>query len=289
MARMLIIADLEDVCCATPRGLRLAAQLGLDVEVVAFTYVPLGSLHSNAGEQGRVRKQLLALRREEMQAQIDKHQRAGQQVELRVEWQKDIDRWIVRECGSGRFDLVVKTGHRSESIVHTSTDWVLLRECPVPVLLVARKKWHRTKPVLAALDLSTTRRGKRALNGKVLRAAVDLARGLKVELKIITAVEVPTLLADLDLVEPRAFERNARQDMQPQIEKLAAAHGLPEALFYCKQGPVEKVITSYAADVRAQIVVMGTVARKGVKARLLGNTAERVLRHMKTDVLAIKP
>ena len=77
--------------------------------------------------------------------------------------------------------------------------------------------------------------------------------------------------------------------MQPQIEKLAAAHGLPEALFHCKQGPVEKVITSYAASVRAQIVVMGTVARKGVKARLLGNTAERVLRHMKTDVLAIKP
>jgi len=31
------------------------------------------------------------------------------------------------------------------------------------------------------------------------------------------------------------------------------------------------------------------VGRKGVKARLLGNTAEQVLRHMKTDVLAIKP
>ena len=44
-----------------------------------------------------------------------------------------------------------------------------------------------------------------------------------------------------------------------------------------------------AARVGAQIVVMGTVGRKGVKARLLGNTAERVLRHIKTDVLAIKP
>jgi universal stress protein E len=34
---------------------------------------------------------------------------------------------------------------------------------------------------------------------------------------------------------------------------------------------------------------MGTVARKGVRARLLGNTAEEVLRHLHTDVLAIKP
>ena len=50
-----------------------------------------------------------------------------------------------------------------------------------------------------------------------------------------------------------------------------------------------RVINSRAAKVRAQIVVMGTVGRKGVKARLIGNTAEKVLDHLKTDVLAIKP
>ena len=77
--------------------------------------------------------------------------------------------------------------------------------------------------------------------------------------------------------------------MRPAISKLAAEHDIPESAFRSKRGPVEKVITSRAAKVRAQIVVMGTVARTGVKARLLGNTAEKVLRHMKTDVLAIKP
>ncbi|MCB1843821.1 MAG: universal stress protein [Halioglobus sp.] len=289
MGRMLIIADLEETCCATPRGLELAARLGLEVEVVAFTYVSLASLRGNSAEQARVRKRLLDTRRDEVQAQIDSQRRPGQQVTLQVVWQKDIDQWITRECGKGKVDLVVKTGHRSETLVHTSTDWQLLRECPVPVLLVARKRWHRTKPVLAALDLSTTLRSKQALNGKVLRAARDLAHGLGVELKIITAIEIPTLLADLDLVDPLAYTRDARRDMQPQIDKLAAAYDLPEHLFVSKQGPVEKVITSCAASTRAQIVVMGTVARRGVKARLLGNTAERVLRHMKTDVLAIKP
>ena len=56
-----------------------------------------------------------------------------------------------------------------------------------------------------------------------------------------------------------------------------------------KRGPVEKVIASQAAGRRAQIVVMGTVGRKGVKAKLIGNTAERVLTHLKTDILALKP
>jgi universal stress protein E len=40
-------------------------------------------------------------------------------------------------------------------MTYTSTDWHLLRECPAPVLLAAEDKWHRTKPVLAALDLGT--------------------------------------------------------------------------------------------------------------------------------------
>ena len=56
-----------------------------------------------------------------------------------------------------------------------------------------------------------------------------------------------------------------------------------------KRGPVDTVITSQAAKVRAQLVVMGTVARRGIRARLIGNTAESVLHHLRTDVLALKP
>jgi len=55
-----------------------------------------------------------------------------------------------------------------------------------------------------------------------------------------------------------------------------------------KKGPVAKVISSVAASQRAQLLVMGTVGRRGIRARLLGNTAESVLRHIKTDVHAVK-
>ena len=59
--------------------------------------------------------------------------------------------------------------------------------------------------------------------------------------------------------------------------------------FKLKEGPVEKVITSESARLKAQLVVMGTVGRAGVKARIVGNTAEKVLSRLRTDVLAIKP
>ena len=77
--------------------------------------------------------------------------------------------------------------------------------------------------------------------------------------------------------------------MQPHLKELAATHDLPEKLFRIKRGPVDKVISSDAARVRAQLVVMGTIGRKGIRARLIGNTAEAVLRHLRTDVLTLKP
>lgn len=289
MAKLLIIADLEDKCAATPRGLELAARLGFSADVVAFTYESLAGLNVDASEKALVRKRLLEQRETSVQARIDAFRKEGQKVNLRTVWSKDLHSWVNKQCADGRYIAVVKTGHRSESLVHTSLDWQLLRECPAPVLIVARKKWHRARPVLASLDLASKVPTKRSLNRKVLDAAKQLAAGLGVELEIITAVEVPVLLADLDLVDPVAFARDAVEAMQPTIRELAEACDLPVSAFHCKRGPVERVIASRAAKVGAQIVVMGTVARKGVKARLLGNTAEKVLRHMKTDVLAIKP
>ena len=289
MAKILIIADLKDNCVATPRGLQLGAKLGHDIDVVAFTYAPLSRLKVSATEEADIRERLVDEREHDVQARIDKYKQPGQNVTLKVVWEKNIDRWITRQCAGDKYIGVIKTGNRSESLVHTSTDWQLLRECAAPMLLVAEKKWHRAKPVLVTLDLSSDVATKRKLNDKTLGIAKGLAAALGVELEIITAIEVPTLLSDLDLVDPTAYAREAKEAMKPQIRKLAAAHDIPEKAFHCKRGPVEKVIASQAAKVRAQVVVMGTVARKGVKARLLGNTAEKVLRLMKTDVLAIKP
>jgi len=97
------------------------------------------------------------------------------------------------------------------------------------------------------------------------------------------------VLADLDLVDPISYSKKHREDMMPHLKALAKEHGIDEKAFVTKRGPVDKVITSQAAKARAQVVVMGTVARSGLKAKLLGNTAESVLQDLNTDVLALKP
>ncbi|MEH6593839.1 MAG: universal stress protein, partial [Halioglobus sp.] len=258
MGKIIVIADIKDSCVATPRGLQLAHQLGHSVEVVAFTHVPMGRLKISAAEQKAMKKRLLSLRELAVQARIDKYKHPDQKVSLKVVWEKDIHPWVVKRCQKP-CEMVVKTGHRTESLIYTSTDWLLLRECPVPILIVAEKKWSRVKPILAALDLGSSVKEKKQLNHLVLANAKKIATSLKTELQIICAIEIPALLADLDLVDPGAYVKDAKEAMQPAIRKLAATYDIPERAFRIKRGPVEKVITSDAAKLRAQLVVMGTV------------------------------
>ncbi len=287
MGKMLVIADMKDSCVATPRGLQLAHRLGHAVEVVAFIYAPLSRMDKTSAERKSIKSRLLAKREKEVQARINKYRQRGQTVNLKVVWEKDIHDWVIKRSAQS-FDMVVKTGSHKDSIIYASTDWQLLRECRAPVLIVAEKKWHKTKPVLAAIDLGSSSSEKKQLNHQIISKAKILAEALDTELELICAIEIPTLLADMDLIDPVSYVREAREEMKPAIAQLAEEHGLPVRSFRVKKGPVEKVITSVAAKQRAQLVVMGTVGRRGVRARLLGNTAEKVLRHLRTDVLTLK-
>lgn len=289
MGKILIVADQGDTCIATSRGLELAAKLGHSVEVVAFTYAPLDRLDAGKARKVEMRQQLLDRRRTQIQDRIDRFAQPHQKVGLKVVWLKDIHSWIVKRASTVAFAAVIKTSHASGNFAYTSTDWHLLRECPAPILLTAENKWHKTRPVLAALDLGTKRKSKQRLNSTVLGEAKSLAETLGVELQIISAIEVPTLLADLDLVDPVSYAKEHREELLPHLKALAKEHDLAEKRFVTKRGPVDKVITSQAAKVRAQIVVMGTVARQGLKAKVIGNTAEAVLQRLRTDILALKP
>jgi len=287
MGKILIIADRDKHSTAINRGLELARRLGCSAEIVAFCYTSLRPLRLKASERSAVKKRLISEREDQVGALIEQACQQGQKVKLIMAWEKDVAPWVIKRC-TRPYIAVIKTGCRSESFLYTSTDWQLLRECPRAVLIVAGKKWQRTRPVLASVDLASKMPEKIALNHEVISQAKLYADALATPLSIITAIEVPTLLADLDLLDPVAYAREIKAEMKPLISELAAAHDLPEKLFRIKKGPVARVISSEAARARAQLLVMGTVGRRGIKARLLGNTAEDVLRHIRTDVLAVK-
>lgn len=291
MSVLLIIADREGGSqIAISRGLNIAAKMGYAAQVVGFTYESLKSMGITPGqEQARVRKKLLSRRKTEVEAQIKKLKPSGMRVSCTVIWQKDIHNWVHKQCQRKSYIAVVKTAARTATFLYTSTDWHLLRECPAPVLIVADKKWHSNRPVVAAVDLATKLRVKQRLNQEVIATAQRYADSLNCKLVVLNALYIPPILTELDLVDEYTQVQKLTHELQPKLLKLSKAHGIDLKQFRLKHGPVDKVIASEAARMKAQLVVMGTVGRKGVKAKLMGNTAERVLSKLRTDVLALKP
>ncbi len=55
------------------------------------------------------------------------------------------------------------------------------------------------------------------------------------------------------------------------------------------QGSPRSKIPVFASEIKADLVVMGTVARTGLPGFFMGNTAETILNQLNCSVLAIKP
>lgn len=290
MSKILIIVDPADKKqTALSRGLELAQALSADVEAVCFTHEYLKTATEKAATQTKLKDQLINQRKNWLEKELGQYRYEGIKVSQKVVWSKQLHQWIINRCEQQAFEAVVKTGHRSDTFYHTSTDWHLLRECPAPVLLVAEKKWRKSRPILAAVDLSSRKQSKQQLNRKIILTAAAYARRLGTELHLVHCIYVSKVLEDLDLIDSNSLTRQRKAELKPAIEKLCAEFGLKKHQVHIRSGIAHKVIPSVADKIKADLVVMGTVSSRGLAARLIGHTAEKVLTHLRTDVLALKP
>jgi universal stress protein E len=290
MSLLLIIADRpDDRQVAISRGLELAEKMGWGAQIVGFAWENLQEMSlDDVGRRDEIKKKLLAMRRKAVDEEVARH-KTDVRIAVTVVWQKSIHLWIDQQCARKEYAAIIKTGHRTESFLYTPTDWHLLRECPAPVIIAAEKKWRATKPIVAAVDLVSKNRVNLKLTDMVISTAKQYATALNCDLYVVHAVHIPTVLTELDLVDEYTHARKHKEELQPRVLKLASTHNLPVSSIRLKNGPIDKVITSESARLKAQLVVMGTIGRKGVRGQLIGNTAEKVLTRLRTDVLALKP
>ena len=165
----------------------------------------------------------------------------------------------------------------------------MIRECSAPVLIASETKWRKSPNVFAAIDLGTKLSDKQALNHKILSHAKKLADSFSVDLYVCYAPPLSVLLRDLGLQFADEVQDNAIKENEAVIEQLSEEFDIPVENFTIHAGDPAKVIPSMAAETNAGIVVIGTVGRTGLSGKFIGNTAEKIMMLLKTDVLAIKP
>ena len=289
MSSVLIVADRPgEEAVALPRGFALAERMGWDADVVAFCYESLGSIHDRL-KRIEARHHVTEQRRMEVAAEIERLKPASVAVELTVAWDESLHLWVDTRCARKHYAAVIKKGDRTESFLYTPTDWHLLREAAAPVMIAAEHRWSPTRCIVAAVDLHTRSRVKRTLNTNIIETAKAYAEAGSYPLHLVYAIHVPHILTELGLMDGEAHARKIAEDMHPVTDRLCDEHGIPRENLHIHEGDVEHVIADEAERLHAQLVVMGTVGRHGVGARVLGNHAERVLTRLRTDVLALKP
>lgn len=196
---------------------------------------------------------------------------------------------LKKTCQDKSIDLVVKTGHRTESVFYTPLDWHLIRELNCPILISSEKKWRGKSVILATLDVEKDEATQNKLNEDVLKWANLWAKETSNTLKTCYTIPVAQVLEDMDIVSTDTAIVRKGPEAKEKIKALLDSAGLGESEIHVTAGNPEKEIQSYANKSKADLVVLGSVGRKGIQGKLLGNTAEKVLRHLYTDVLIVRP
>ncbi|TLU67659.1 hypothetical protein FE810_01555 [Thalassotalea litorea] len=287
MRNVLVVADPNfETTTAIEQAKRLSIADDVKLHIVYFYYENLRGM----GSKGEALKQSLLTRlNEKAKEQLGQLLDGEIPFSFEIVWEKNLHTWVNTYAESNNPVMVMKTGHRSETMFYTPTDWHLIRECPAPVLIVAEKKWRTRSGILAAIDLQTEQKEKQRLNEKILATSKYLATVFDVPLHVCYTPVVPDILRDFGIQFLDEVEEDARQDLINKINHLGKTYGIPPENFHVNAGKPEKVIPSTAAKLHAGLVVVGTIGRTGITGKLLGNTAEEILSLLKTNVLTLKP
>ena len=276
---------------ALEHGLKLQALGGGHLHTVTVCWHPsYGQVETFDAHQRRaIRKEIIRARREWVTGQLRDEHALAADLDTETVWTEDIVDWIHDYVASRPCDLVVKSAAGKGSLLHTPLDWRLIRECPASVMLTARTGDTTSGNVLAALDLRHNDRKHTVLNQGVLEVAHHMAEIRGGRVHCVYALEHGAMLRGFNAIDWRAARGRGRDVAKAGLDALTAPYGIPRSRIHLPTGDVGNAVAKTARKVDAELAVVGTTARTGIRARLLGNSAEEVLTQIACDVITVRP
>ncbi len=203
---------------------------------------------------------------------------------------------IVRQVILEKHDLLIKVANQHPDHFDSS-DFHLMRKCPVPVWLLKPKNHNKPKKILAAIDLALeTHEEGQALNTNIMDLATSISNIESSELHVISCW---SLYGEYSMRNNSFIKISDDKIAQLLQEEAAANRFLLDKLItryetittnthLVKGDPVDH-IPCFVRNNNIDIVVMGTVARSGIPGLLIGNTAETILQMIDSSVITLKP
>ncbi len=194
--------------------------------------------------------------------------------------------------------FVVKGTHwhsPTERASLADTDWRLIRRLSSPLWFAKPVAWKEKPVIIAAVDPTHTRDREAVLDRKIIKGAQALAGKCDGKVLLLHTYQ------RLEEIGARAtwkfkpeklpideLDEKIREEHRKALYALADECGVAKKAVHQLPGRAHELLPAFARDNGASLVVMGGLARSGIKTRFVGSTAARVLDHLPCDMLIVR-
>jgi len=141
----------------------------------------------------------------------------------------------------------------------------------------------KLRTILVPVDFSE--RSRAALN-----YAITLAQDFGGSLMVLHVLDPLLAAGRLDSARLRQLKSSARDEAAKQLRALSCElvkSGVRTELLL-RSGPATDIIVAFAIARKADLIIMGSQGRTGLRRLLIGSVAERVVRHAHCPVLVVR-
>lgn len=215
-------------------------------------------------------------------------------IEVVIDWQKKMHESVIDICKEYQCDLIIKATKEHglfASSLFTPSDWHILRQSAVDVLLVKTKAWPQSPKIVASIGVSAKDDMHICLSDKVAKTAANLAESFGAEVHfanafagapIHVAVEVPNF-------SPQDYNQAVHERHHRKLKELGETYSVDQNNIHVLEGLPEDILPELCEKLNANLLVIGSIGRTGISAAFLGNTAELIIDAVNCDTLVVKP
>lgn len=196
---------------------------------------------------------------------------------------------ITRVVQAEGYDMVLagtRGAGKWEQFFVGSTAKRLIRKCPASVWIVKAEHLVPPKVVLAATDFSD-------VSLKAVREGLKIAEQSDAEFHLLHIIDSKDVPEDLisRIPEGSSLRQEINEEAKRRLDAFVASLDVDRTQIqsHLSWGTPWQEIRRISKHQAADLIVIGTVGRSGIKGLLLGNTAERVLDTCDCSILTIKP
>ena len=281
------------------RAAWLAKQNDCELELLVNDPVPrlLGETYIYLLESQMIADSIRGAQEEEMDALAATAEAMGVVVRKTTSRARSVADMVRARAAKLDPPYVVKGTHYhspSERASLVDTDWQLIREMGSPLWFVKPDGWNESPVIVAAVDPMHSHDKPASLDRKIVKIAQTIAQQCDGSLQVLHTYQ---RLKEIGSRAMRRFkpvklpideiDAQIREEHRKALEAFAEDCGVPEDAVHQLPGRAHELLPTFARTNGASLVIMGALARTGLKKRIVGSTAARVLDHLPCDVLIV--